>query len=138
METAKRLTEFFDQAEAEEVLSAYLFGSHSSGTNHAESDIDVAVLVDREARPTRVDRDRLRIDLGSALISTLGVNRIDVVSLEDVPPELGRRIVTEGLRVYCASPEADHTFVRDVQLRAADLDPFLRRMRALKLEALSP
>jgi hypothetical protein len=36
----------------------------------------------------------------------------------------------------CSDPEADHAFRRDSQLRAADLEPFLRRARALKLEAL--
>ena len=39
--------------------------------------------------------------------------------------------------MYVADPEADHAFCRDVQLRAADLDPFLRRMRLIKLRALS-
>ena len=34
-------------------------------------------------------------------------------------------------------PDADHAFVRDVQLRAADLEPFLRRTRRLKLQALA-
>lgn len=62
---------------------------------------------------------------------------IDVVILNDAPPHLGRRIVTEGRRVFCADPEADLAFVRDVQLRAADLEPFLRRMRRLKLDGLA-
>jgi hypothetical protein len=61
---------------------------------------------------------------------------VDVVVLNDAPPQFGRRIVTCGLRVVCADPEADHAFVRDVQLRAADLEPFLRRMRRLKLDAI--
>ena len=43
---------------------------------------------------------------------------------------LGRRII-RGEQVYCADREADHSFRRDVQLRAADLDPFLRKMRRL-------
>jgi hypothetical protein len=39
--------------------------------------------------------------------------------------------------VYRADPGADHAYVRDVQLRAADLEPFLRRMRRIKLDALA-
>ena len=58
------------------------------------------------------------------------------VILNDAPPEFGARIVTAGLRVFCSDAEADHEFVRDVQLRAADLAPFLRRLRGLKLEAI--
>jgi hypothetical protein len=67
----------------------------------------------------------------------LGVNAVDVVILNDVPPELGRRIVIQGQRLYCADYQIDHAFVRDVQLRAADLAPFLRRTRQVKLQALA-
>lgn len=49
---------------------------------------------------------------------------------------LARAIVTRGRRFFCADCEADHAFVRDAQLRAADLDPFLRRRRKIKLSAL--
>jgi hypothetical protein len=56
--------------------------------------------------------------------------------LNDAPPPLARHIVISGRRLLCTDPEADHAFVRDVQLRAADLEPFLRRSRRLKLEAI--
>ncbi len=64
-------------------------------------------------------------------------NEVDVVVLNDAPPLFGRRIVSDGRRVFCANPQTDHSFVRDVQLRAADLEPFLRRMQQLKLDALA-
>lgn len=59
-----------------------------------------------------------------------------MVVLNDASPELGRAVVTRGVRVYCADPEAEHAFVRDVQLRAADLVPWLERMRRIKAQAL--
>jgi hypothetical protein len=62
---------------------------------------------------------------------------VDVAILNDVPPELGRRIVIQGQRLYCVDRQIDHAFVRDVQLRAADLEPFLRRTRQVKLQALA-
>ena len=37
----------------------------------------------------------------------------------------------------CSDAERTHAFVRDVQLMAADLEPFLQRMRRLKIERLS-
>lgn len=61
---------------------------------------------------------------------------VDVVVLNDAPPPLGRRIV-RGERVYCMDAEADHAFQRDVQLRAADLAPFLEKMRRLLHASLS-
>jgi len=116
------------------VVSAYLFGSHVEGRAHRESDVDVGILLGRQAFPTSRDRFDARLVLGGAIGRSVGTNRIDVVILNDAPPHLGRRIVTEGRRVFCADPEADMAFIRDVQLRAADLGPFLRRMRRLKLE----
>jgi hypothetical protein len=38
--------------------------------------------------------------------------------------------------MLCRHAAIDHEYVRDVQLRAADLEPWLVRMRALKLRAI--
>jgi hypothetical protein len=61
---------------------------------------------------------------------------VDVVVLNDAPPGLASRIVTAGRAVYCRDPAIEHAFRRDVQLRAADLLPFIRRTRRVKLEAI--
>jgi predicted nucleotidyltransferase len=119
------------------VVSAYLFGSHAEGRGHRESDIDIGILLERRAYPTDRDRFDARLALSGAIGRAVGARAIDVVILNDAPPHLGRRIVTEGRRVFCADPEADLAFVRDVQLRAADLEPFLRRVRPLKLDAIA-
>jgi predicted nucleotidyltransferase len=124
-------------AQSAGVVSAYLFGSHAGGRAHRESDVDVGILLGRQAYPTSRDRFDARLVLGGAIARSARSNRIDIVILNDAPPHLGRRIVTEGRRVFCADPDADLAFVRDVQLRAADLEPFLRRMQRLKLDALA-
>lgn len=136
MDIEKRLRAYFGEQTRFGVASAYLFGSHAAGRSHRESDIDVGVLLDRARHPTREERFDARVRLGSELIDTLNFNEVDVVVLNDAPPTLGRRIVVEGCRVCRADPEADHRYVRDVQLRAADLRPFLERTRRIKLEAL--
>lgn len=120
----------------EGIASVYLFGSAGRDRRHRESDVDVGVLVDRRVFPSARDRAHLRVDLTSTLMSVLHENQVDLVILNDVSPELGRKVVTGGRRVIALDPETDHAFVRDVQLRAADLDIFLRRMRRIKLEAL--
>lgn len=61
---------------------------------------------------------------------------MDVVVLNDAPPLLGRRVVTQGRRLLCRDEAAGFAYVRDVQLRAADLEPWLRRMREVKLRAI--
>lgn len=119
------------------VASAYLFGSHAAGRAHRESDVDVGVLLDWQRHSSRGARFDARVRIGSALIGALHENAIDVVVLNDAPPLLGRRIITEGRRVLCADPEADHAYVRDVQIRAADLAPWIRRAREAKLAAMA-
>lgn len=133
---ASELRRFFVETRPRGVASAYLFGSHSEARAHRESDVDVAVLLDRRVFGTNRERFEERLRLISTVGSALGRNDADLVILNDAPPEFGARIVTTGLRVFCSDGEADHAFVRDVQLRAADLAPFLRRMRGMKLEAL--
>lgn len=117
------------------VASAYVFGSVAEGRAHRQSDVDVALLLVRDAAPTAADRFDARLRLSARLRDRLGCP-VDVVILNDVAPGLGRHVVTRGLRVLRQDAEADHAFVRDVQLRAADLEPFLRRLRRVKLDAL--
>jgi predicted nucleotidyltransferase len=119
------------------VASVYVFGSRSEGRAHRESDLDFAVLLDRGFYPTDRERFEARLRLIAELSSRFPGTPIDLVVLNDAPPLLARRIVTQGRRVFCADPAADHAFVRDVQLRAADLAPFLRRMRRIKLDAIA-
>lgn len=118
------------------VVSVYLFGSHAHNRAHRESDVDVAVLLDREMAATARARFDLRLRLAAELIAALHCNNIDLVVLNDTPPTIARAIVTHGRSVFCRDREADHAFVRTTLLRAADLEPFLRRTRAVKLDAL--
>jgi len=119
------------------VVSVYLFGSHAMGRAHRDSDIDIAVLLDWERHRDRANRFEVRLRLSSLVASVTGSHAVDVVILNDVPPPLARAVVTTGRRLYCADDEVDHAFVRQVLLRAADLEPFLRRVRQVKLAAIA-
>lgn len=130
---ADRLEAFFRDAAPAGVVAAYLYGSHAAGRAHRDSDVDVGVLLDRVRYPQKAQRGELRVTIGSALISALGCNRVDVVVLNDVSPLLAREVV-RGQRVFCADGLAERTFIRDVQLRAADLAPFIEKHRQRLLE----
>lgn len=136
-DVAEALGHAFASARFPGVVAVYLFGSHAEGRAHRESDIDVGLLLRWADFPTAAQRFEERVRLSAHLIGALHVNSIDVVVLNDAPPLLARRIVTKGLRVFCSDAEAAHAFVRDVQLRAADLEPFLRRARRRTLAALA-
>ena len=66
----------------------------------------------------------------------VGQPTIDLVVLYDAPPTLARRVIIEGRRIHCTDTQADHAFLRDTMLRAADLEPFLRRTRRTKIRTL--
>jgi len=132
---ANALAAALADASAPDVASAYLFGSIAEHRAHRESDIDLGVLFARKSHPTRAARFDAGILLAGRLQGALGLT-VDLVVLNDAPPLLGRHVVVRGHRIHCRDAAADHAFVRDVQLRAADLEPWLRRMRELKLRVL--
>ena len=117
------------------LVSAYLFGSAATGREHRESDVDVAVLVDRAAYPTAAERFELRLTVSTALHQA-AARDVDLVILNDTPPQFARRIMTEGYRLLSNDAQQEHAHLRMVLSRAADLEPFLRRTRAIKLQAV--
>lgn len=119
------------------IVAAYLFGAHAEGRAHRESDIDVGVLLRRDRYPTAQARFDAGVRLGAWLVAELHHPLVDLVVLNDAPPGLAAHVVTRGVPVYVADAELEHAFRRDAQLRAADLAPFLRRTRRLKLDSLA-
>jgi predicted nucleotidyltransferase len=125
------------EAFGEGIVACYLFGSHAEGRAHRESDVDVGVLLDRARFGTERARFDERVRLTAALAASLGVANVDLVVLNDAPPGLAAHVATRGTLLYCSDAEAEHAFRRDAQLRAADLEPFLRRARQVKLQVIA-
>src|SRR5438067_12794988 len=113
------------------LISAYLFGSVPAGRAHRESDVDLAVLLDRRVFPTPADRFDARLRLTGRLHSALG-REIDLIVLNDAPPQLGRHVMTSGKPIVVRDVERNHAHLRVTLSRAADLEPFLRRTRVVK------
>jgi predicted nucleotidyltransferase len=49
---ASLLRRFLEEARPPGLVSAYLYGSHGEGRAHRESDVDVALVLDRARLPT--------------------------------------------------------------------------------------
>lgn len=118
------------------VVSVYVFGSIAEKRAHRESDVDVGVLLDRSRYPDGASRFEAQLQLRQYLSPATVGREVDLVVLNDASPVLARRIIA-GERVHCADPALDHAFRRDAQLRAADLDPFLQKMRRRLHESLT-
>ena len=123
------------QQQVRGIISAYLFGSVAEGRAHRESDVDVGILLDRAVYPRAADRFDVRLRCVGPLSAALG-RETDVVILNDAPPQLARHVQATGDRVLLNDPAEDHSFRRTTLSRAADLEPFLRRARHVKLQSL--
>jgi hypothetical protein len=108
-------------ARRSEIKAAYVFGSVAAGRARADSDIDVAVLVDETIRPSRMLKYRLQLmaDLGAAL----HVRDIDVVVLNEAPPLLAHRVLSRGTLVFERSRSARVRFQVRTAARYLDLIP---------------
>jgi predicted nucleotidyltransferase len=118
------------------VVSAYVFGSMANGRAHRESDVDIGLLLDRRAYRTPSDRFEARLRLTGRLGAAVARD-VDLVILNDAPPQLARHILTRGLRLMISNVPADHEFFRNTLSRAADLEPFLDSTRRTKLAAIA-
>jgi len=136
LNVADVLSSVFRDLDVSYVISAYLFGRHATGTAHRESDVDVGVLLDWQAFPDAAARFDERVRLVAVLVGALHRNDVDLVILNDAPPQLARHVLTTGRRVFCRDVDADHAFLRTTLSRAADIEPFLRRTRRVKLAAI--
>ena len=122
---------------AEGVTAAYLFGSAATGREHRQSDVDIAVRLDPGRYPTGAARFEARLGLIGALQRAAG-REVDLVILNEAPPHLAREIMTAGTRLLVADADEEFAHLRLTLSRAADLAPFLRRARAVKLRAVAP
>src|SRR5207247_9712593 len=93
-----------------EIQAAYVFGAVASGRARADSDVDVAVLIDRRVPPGRILKYRLKLmaDLGTALHRS----DVDVVILNEASPLLAHRVLSQGTLVFERSAPARVRFQR--------------------------
>lgn len=131
-----RLQSYFLERPELGVVSVYLFGSRSLG-RHWDRLLGLAILADPGRFPDPERRAEFLERIAPDLSRAAGETRLDLLMLNDAPPRTGRRIVSEGRRIASNDPHLDRAFLRDVQIRAVDLEGFSRRPRRVRLEAVS-
>ncbi len=120
-------------AQRDEVLEAYLFGSHAAGRAQAHSDIDIAVYV-REA-PAAAAGFGYAAELTACLMRALGTNDVDVVVLNRAPPVLYHRVLRDGRRILARDLRATTTREGYALSRYCDFLPQLAKMEAARRSA---
>jgi predicted nucleotidyltransferase len=123
-------------ASSARVQAALLFGSRATERARADSDIDVAVLLDEA--PSASDRKNVLMSLASALGKELRADRLDIVLLNDAPPKLAFQVLRHGVVAFQRDPVPLHRFRVATYSRHADYEPVERLFRAVtKRRALS-
>lgn len=120
-ERTKLQTYFLNQ---EDILLAYLFGSHARDRAAPESDYDIAVLTRQAMPPAR------RYQMASELSALLGGVAVDLVPLHRAPTELAYAVVAEGQRLFERDLTTRVEFEADVLSRYGDVVHTLREQRA--------
>ena len=114
-----------------QIQAAYIFGSVATGRTHAHSDVDVAVLLDRQVRPAQ--RLKCRLGLMADVGSALQRSDVEVVILNEATPLLAHRVLSRGILAFERSPSARVQFQVRTAARYLDLIPmFETHLRYLK------
>jgi uncharacterized protein len=106
----------------QEVVAVYLFGSAARGEMGPESDLDLGVVL---ARP-RCDRatwDALTLALSTASTRATGVERVDVVDLEEQGPLFAHQVLIEGVLLVDNDRRSRVDFESSTFTRALDFRP---------------
>ena len=111
----------------EEVLDAYLFGSHALGRATDHSDVDLAVFT-RPGAQYEVGGYGYAADLAAHLMAALGESRVDLVLLNDAAPLLYHRVLRDGVRVLSRDLPATTTREGYALSRYCDYLPQLRKI----------
>ena len=114
----------------EEILEAYLFGSHARGKARPDSDIDVAVYIDEALADD--GNWGYCAELTTDLMVALGTSEVDVVVLNKAPILLYHRVLRDGVRLLSRDLRATTTRAGRVLSYYFDFLPQLDKMDAAR------
>lgn len=97
-EVQEILKEYFQKHPEIEV--AYIFGSKALGRENLLSDIDIALLIDRERIKEEIYPYGYKAHILADLLQLLKTNDVDLVILDEANPLLRHRILYFGKIIY--------------------------------------
>lgn len=97
-EIQKKLKEYFERHPEIEVV--YIFGSVAQDKTDALSDIDIAVILNRERIQDKLYPYGYKAYLLTDLMKLLKTNKVDLVILNEAPTLLKHRILYFGKLIY--------------------------------------
>jgi len=125
-----RLERYF--AFLDEVVLAYLFGSHARGQAWARSDVDVAILL--EGCPDDDHCLDVRMELIGGLTDLLDTDEVDVLILNQAPSTLRYAVLRDGVLLFCRDRQSMIEFRVQTVNQYLDFKPILDRHKRAILE----
>ncbi|MCY4119905.1 MAG: nucleotidyltransferase domain-containing protein, partial [Acidobacteria bacterium] len=113
------------------VRLAWLFGSRVRGTARAESDVDVAVLVDDACADGSGALKDSYFRLIPLLTGAVRSDLIDLVILNHAPPLLRHRVIRDGVLLYARAEAERVRFAHRTLREYLDFEPRLREQTRL-------
>lgn len=117
-----------------DVIAAYLFGSVARGEARPSSDVDVGVIL-RAGKPKDLDAYGKVVDMQSDLEEALRCD-VDVVPMNQAPPDLLHRILRDGVCVRDSDTMARVAFELHARNEYFDLLPILQYYRRTVLGSI--
>lgn len=116
------------------VIAAYIFGSEATGKAGVLSDMDIAVLVDKDIdKSARFD---MTLRLSSELSAILN-RRADIVMLNDSTAQLSYEVIKHGRPIFCRDKSAKVDLEINILSRYLDRRFYDKRHADLTLERIA-
>lgn len=119
-------------AERNDIVAAYLYGSAAEGTEHADSDIDIAVLFEQPPD------DLPELDIAQELAAELDTPReIDVRVLNDAGLRFTHQVLKHGTQIYTCDEDAAVEFEEEFYRRYLDMKPLIEEHDRIRMERMT-
>jgi hypothetical protein len=113
------------------VILAYLFGSQVEGRVRADSDVDVAVLLDEGLSPA--EQGRWQLELIGRLTDVWHTDQIDLIVLNRAPAFLQHQVIKARRRIYVRDEAERVRFEVQVMRNWFDWQPYYSELNRLWL-----
>jgi len=115
----KRIIDYFK--DRDEISALYIFGSAANGKEIAESDVDIAVLINDHKKGRRT-YDSLRKTYYAAS-PKLSIRPVDIVIMNTAPPFLKHRIIKTGKVLFDRNKRLRTRFTANAIIEYLDYKP---------------
>lgn len=115
----KRIADYFKGRD--EVSALYIFGSAARGKETAESDIDIAVLIDGRKKGQKTYESLKKAYYSAS--PGFSLRPIDIVVLNTAPPFLKHRIIKTGKMLFYRNRKLRGRFVANAIIEYLDYKP---------------